>query len=217
MKSLLLKMIKKLGNQELNEKTPKKSTAVSDEVPSAPKKAKKEEVKEADKSIESEIDGNEDIKDQIIVELKLKIDYQQKQIEDNKILKKKALTRDKTLKMLENTGIKNKALELENEDLTKKNVKLTETIEGLEAKIEAFDEKKDKGDSKSEAEEAEQLKQTLKRVRNDRQKFIEANKKFKLESDQRKAVIKGLDITKKYLEEEVEAKDLEIKRLMKRV
>ena len=110
-------------NQELNEKTPKKSTTesrTSDEVPSAPKKSKKEEVKEADISIESNIDGNEDVKDQIIVELKLQIVYQEKQIEDNKILKKKAHTRDKTLKILENTGIKNKALESENEDSANK-------------------------------------------------------------------------------------------------
>jgi hypothetical protein len=58
--------------------------------------SKREEVKDADISKESDIDGNEDIKDQIIVELKLQIDYQQKQIEDDNIFKKKALTRDNT-------------------------------------------------------------------------------------------------------------------------
>ena len=97
--------------------------------------------------------------------------------------------------------------------MANKNKKLTETIERLEPTIAAIDEKKNKGNSNTETEDAVQLKQTLKRVRSERQKYIEANKKFKLESDQRKAVIKGLDITKKYLEEEVEAKDAEIKKV----
>ena len=45
--------------------------------------------------------------------------------------------------------------------MANKNKKLTETIERLETKIAAFDEKKNRDNSDTETEDAVQLKQTL--------------------------------------------------------
>ena len=134
-----------------------------------------------------------DPKDQIILELKIKVKSLKKELEDVSLSKRKAETKTKTLDMLESFTKKNKVLVKEKKGLDIKVNGLEHIIADLKSK---FESKKEGHDN----DEVKKIKKVLFRVKGERQILIDSNKSLLKENKQKLTIIDELETRIKELE-----------------
>ena len=123
--------------------------------------------------------------------------------------------------MLDVLGTKNKVLEIEKEELRVDKEKLAEVVVGLETKVKAL--KKQKGEFKTNVEakkdvsDIEKIKKTLARVRNEREKQVDANLNLEKELINKSNVAEGLDGRVKDLKNELVHKGVELEKANKKI
>ena len=164
-------------------KTPAgKRRSIENVCPFAPKKVSFANVKDTDSQeeesneVEEDVgNGTDDPKDQIVKELKVKIESLQRELDDQILSKKKSTTKAKTLDMLSNFGKKNKTLENEK-------IQLELKIEDLENKIEIMESEGFVRKNNKAEKNVMKLKQILQRVRSERDKQVENNDRIEQEN-----------------------------------
>ena len=180
------------------------------------KGSKIDEIKECD--IDENDVGEGGRKDSVIATLKAKINEKDKELAS---IRKKASTKNKTMEILGNLDAKNKVLEQEKYKLEGKIKKINEKhaneIKVKEEEMNAIKDNLEKvanvdkeRDLKEEDQNKENLRKTLKRIRDERKSLINSNEVFKKELKSKKAIIAGHEVSKEIIEKEIDSKDKEL-------